>query len=644
MKSADRLCGAVRAKRPGLDRDVSMPFISPFIPEADACGKTPDVRMDDGFSYSVTVLQEHGTSTYCRVSLSPDASRTDEGKAFSHVFATGISRTRREASDRSRQRPGMDHDTPLRICLVDGPFRPFLASRGHEVLCLAPPQGVHDIAALLAKHGFTPDILLHTETLGRKVILRGVENLPCQTAFWSVDTHVNSHWQVHYAALFDAVFTTQKHLAPLFARGGREAFWLPWFGTARPFRPFAGRGTEVGFVGRLGEGRPVREQFAALLHRRFDARLASELSFAAMQDFYDDTRLAPNEALFGELNFRLFEAVSSGSLCFTPRTPGLDDLFRHGREVVGYDTGWDLVDRLRFYQAHPDLAQALARAGHAALAARHLAEHRAQAFCAAMPEAPGRAHGDAARLSFALALLGLFEAGLLGGLIPEVEAELARLSTDPAAAGGLLRLWRLGGRRDRMLTLCAGLLAKKITDPLLLATAAMAALSAGAFPLARSLARVQIRSSADGPCRVLETPRDICLFAAGIFRDAGRVLRPGLVFEADRLVAQTVVEALIVAHTLDDRDMGILAALDTALEPFRGTEQTRLGSLSSLSLLRGKNWRWPLRLALVSARMFRLDEAAQELALARTLAEEAGEGARFAAMRDRLFPEAVPDL
>ncbi|MEF3696653.1 glycosyltransferase [Desulfolutivibrio sp.] len=543
----------------------------------------------------------------------------------------------------------MDYDTPLRICLVDGPFRPFLASRGHEVLHLAPPQGVHDIAALLAEHGFAPDILLHTETLGRKVILRGVENLPCQTAFWSVDSHVNSHWQVHYAALFDAAFTTQKHLASLFARGGREAFWLPWFGTARPFRSFSGRGTEVGFVGRLGEGRPVREQFATLLRRRFDARLASELSFAAMQDFYDDTRLAPNEALFGELNFRLFEAVSSGSLCFTPRTPGLDELFCDGREVVGYDTGWDLVDRMRFYQARPDLAQSLARAGHAALAARHLAEHRAQAFCTAMTEAPGRARGDAARMSMALCLLGLCEAGLFGGLIPEVEAELARLSTDPAAAGGLLRLWRLGGRRDRMLTLCAGLLAKHIADPLLLATAAMAALSAGALPLARALARAGIRvpSSAGagpggGPRRAVDTPRDICLYAAGIFRAAGRMVRPGLVFEADRLVPQTVVEALIVAHTLDERDTGIIVALDTALEPFRGTEQTRLGILSALSLRSGKNWRWPLRSALVNARMFRLDEAEQELALARTLAQEAGEGRRFAAMRDRLFPEAAP--
>lgn len=538
----------------------------------------------------------------------------------------------------------------MRVCLVDGPFAAFFAARGCEVLHLAPPSGVHDIAALLSEHGFSPDILLHTETLGRKVILRGVENLPCQTAFWSVDTHVNSHWQAHYGALFDAVFTTQKHLAPLFSRdGGPAACWLPWFGSVRPFRSFARRGTAVGFVGRLGEGRPVRSQFAAMLRSRFDARLAEGLSVAAMQDFYDDTRLAPNEALFGEINFRLFEAVSSGSLCFTPRATGLDDLFRHGREVVAYDNGFDLADRMRFYLDRPDQAESLARAGHAAVEAGHLAGHRAQALWAAMPRAPGRARGEAAAASYALALVGLMEAGLFGHLAREAETVLAGAAHIPAAAGGLLRLWRLFGHVDRIRTLCAALAAREIGDPLVAATASLAILSAGDFPLARTVVRLLARpldASAPGRNRrrVLAAPRDICLFAARLFRQAGRIMRPGLVFDPDRMVPQSVAEALILAHSLDPEDMSIVTALNAALEPQRGTEQTRLGLLSSLSLHDPGNWRWPLRLALVGARMFRLDEAAQEMALACSMAGQAGEGARYAAMWARLFSEAEQDV
>jgi hypothetical protein len=531
---------------------------------------------------------------------------------------------------------------------VGGPLAGFFTARGCRVLRLSLEQGVHDIAALLDERGFAPDMLLHTEELGRKVLLRGVERLPCRTAFWSVDTHMNSHWQTHYGALFDAVFTTQSHLAPLFSRDGRPgAFWLPWFGSRRPFRPFAARGTEVGFVGRLGAGRPVRDQFMALLAGRFAARHASDLSVADMQAFYDDTRLAPNEALFGEINFRLFETVSSGCLSFTPRLPGMDGLFCDGREVVCYETGQDLADRLRHYRARPEAAEAVARAGHGALQARHLAEHRGEALAAALDKAPGRACGEAAEVAFALGLLGLAEVGVFTSLIREVEADLARLAHFPEAAGGLLRLWRLTGRTERMPALCTALAGRPGIPPVLAATAGLASLAAGPFPLARTLARVldrNLAATAPGAAhrsrRTLDTPRDICLFAAGLFRDAGRIMRPGLVFEADRLLPQTVAEALILAHTLDPGDTTVMVALDAALEPFRGTEQTRLGLLSALSLHEPRNWRWPLRLALVNARMFRLEASAQELALARDLAEAAGEGRRFVAMRGRLFPEA----
>jgi hypothetical protein len=543
--------------------------------------------------------------------------------------------------------PDVNAGRPRRICLVDGPFAPFFTARGDQTLSLSPAQGVHDIAALLDERGFTPDLLLHTEVLGRKVVLRGVEDLPCPTAFWSVDTHMNSHWQAHYGALFDAVFTSQKHLTGDFRRGGgHEAFWLPWFGSARPMRPFARRGTPVGFVGRLGAGRPVREHFVRLLQSRFAAKHAAGLSEADMQAFYDDTCLAPNEALFGEVNFRVFETAASGALCLTPRVPGMDELFRHGREAICYETGEDMAERLDYFLGRPDEAETVARAGHAAIAARHLPSHRWQALCACLEKAPGRARGEAAQTAFALTGLGLMEAGLFGHLAPEAEASLARLSARPEAAGGLLRLWRLTGRKNQILLLATALAALPGLDPLLAATAALSALEVGAFPLARTLARGLARGLAapgrNVRPRPLNAPRDICLFAAAIFRDAGRIMRPGLVFDPKRHAPQSVVEALIYAHILDPADTAVIVALEAAMETLRGVENTRLGLLSALSLREPENWRWPLRLALVNARLFRLEESAQEMALARDMARRAGQQRGFDAMRDGLFPATPP--
>jgi len=558
-------------------------------------------------------------------------------------LALGIPRKRVAEEFGLEQAPEVSAGRPRRVCLVDGPFAPFFTARGDQVLSLSPPQGVHDIAALLDERGFTPDLLLHTEVLGRKVILRGVEDLPCPTAFWSVDTHMNSHWQAHYGALFDAVFTSQQHLTGEFLRGGgHEASWLPWFGSSRPMRPFAQRGTPVGFVGRLGAGRPVRGHFVRLLQSRFAARHAADLSAADMQAFYDDTCLAPNEALFGEVNFRVFETAASGALCLTPRVPGMDALFRHGLETVCYETGEDLAERLGYFLDHLDQAEAIARAGHAAIAARHLPSHRGLTLCAALEKAPGRARGESAQAAFALAGLGLMEVGLFGHLVPEVEAALARLAARPEAAGGLLRLWRLTGCADRLSALCAALTGRRDVAAQLAATAAMAALEAGLFPLAQTLARSPAAPDRDARPRPLDAPRDICLFAAGVFRDAGRIMRPGLVFDPKRHVPQSVVEALIYAHTLDASDTAVIVALEAAMETLRGTEDTRLGLLSALSLREPDNWRWPLRLALVNARLFRLDESAQEMALARDMARRAGQQRGFCAMRSRLFPAPPP--
>lgn len=537
----------------------------------------------------------------------------------------------------------MTPSRPLRICLVDGPLGPPLAALGHQVLELSPDRGVHDIAPLLERHAFVPDLFLHTEQLGRRVVLRGVENLPCQTALWSVDSHVNAHWQAHYGRLFDAVFTTQGHLAAEFAvDGGPRAFRLPWFGVKRPFAPFAGRSTDVGFVGRLGPGRPVRDHFVNLLRSGCGARIASDLSAGDMFAAYADTRLAPNEALFGEVNFRLFETVSAGCLCLNPAVEGLGELFAVGREIESYESGLDLLEKLRFYQARPREAEAMARAGHQAVAARHLAGHRAEAFLAAMDRAPGRVRDPAeAGVSFRLGLLGLVEAGLFPGMAPVLEAALSRRADDPRAAGGLLRLWRMAGENARITELCTVLAARlqaapaASRDPVLTAQAALAALGVGATALARVLVAFPGRDGR-GPGqggRPLQSPGDICLACAAALRRAGRILRRGFVFDPGRHVPQTAVEALVLGHVLGPGDLRLVRALEADLAPYPGVEHARLGLLSELSLREPRNWRLALRLAKVNARMFRVDQAVEELALARDLAVQAGEEGRFAAMR-----------
>jgi hypothetical protein len=70
-------------------------------------------------------------------------------------------------------------------------------------------------------------------------------------------------------------------------------------------------------------------------------------------------------------NLRLYEATGVGALLVTDAKRNLGELFEQGREVVTYENGDELVERVRYYLEHDDERQAIARAGQA----RTLREH-----------------------------------------------------------------------------------------------------------------------------------------------------------------------------------------------------------------------------------------------------------------------------
>lgn len=70
-------------------------------------------------------------------------------------------------------------------------------------------------------------------------------------------------------------------------------------------------------------------------------------------------------------NMRLYEATGVGALLLTDRKDNLGELFEVGKEVVAYSSAEEAAELIRYYLAHPDEAQAIARAGQA----RTLREH-----------------------------------------------------------------------------------------------------------------------------------------------------------------------------------------------------------------------------------------------------------------------------
>ncbi|MDR2891827.1 MAG: glycosyltransferase [Deltaproteobacteria bacterium] len=327
----------------------------------------------------------------------------------------------------------------MNILCVDFRWKDALKRLGHRVAAPELAFGICDLPELLAelraKEGFQADLIIHQERLGKRVLLQGLEQAPCPTVFISVDTHLNLFWQKYYARLFDFVLTPHVSLfaeLPPEENLGPGTKRLRHAGYSRPWRAHAGRTNALAFCGAVDQHRPLRLALLGLLGQRFPvAWPKARVPFEQMMDFFSDSRLAPNESICAEVNFRLFEASSCGCLVLGQNL-GEDQnvCFEPGREMLVYNHSLELLDKTRFYLDHPAEAEKMARLAWVRVHAEHLPEHRC-AELLAMVSADGpagrRTTGLEAERYFLLSLLQLFRHGSHRFNTPGLVDQLGRL-------------------------------------------------------------------------------------------------------------------------------------------------------------------------------------------------------------------------
>ena len=76
------------------------------------------------------------------------------------------------------------------------------------------------------------------------------------------------------------------------------------------------------------------------------------------------------------VTMRVFDVLACGGFLLAAHSDELAELLEPGVEVETWRTRAELVDKVRFYLAHPDAADALARRGHEAVLARHRVDQR----------------------------------------------------------------------------------------------------------------------------------------------------------------------------------------------------------------------------------------------------------------------------
>jgi hypothetical protein len=320
-----------------------------------------------------------------------------------------------------------------------------LRRAGHELLVVSdvPSQeadlageSTPDVAAICAARGFAPQLALFIEGGSMQLFPMGLERVPCPTAWYGIDTHMDYRRHLRIGRLFDVTFIAQKqYVDGLRADGLAAVHWLPlafpseWLDAgAAP----DGRTLDVAFVGSSDPG--VHPERARLLDLVRGAAAHCEIGTATPEQMlrrYRRAKAVFNRSVNNDVNMRYFEAMGSGAVLITDPAVGngAEDLFDDG-SYLRYRNDEELTACIRFVLGSPEQALAMATRAQARVEREHTYDHRVGELIRRMA---GRTKG--ARPAAGDYFPALASLNMAGAALRSVSHELAQ-----TGAGGRRRL------------------------------------------------------------------------------------------------------------------------------------------------------------------------------------------------------------
>jgi len=230
--------------------------------------------------------------------------------------------------------------------------------------------------------GWQPDLFLWVES-GLEFPLKGFDALPCPSACYLVDTHLNLEKHLETALSYDHVFLAQRKYIPRFREMGTENInWLPLACDPDTHRQFKGdKCYELSFVGSITPSNKRRNHLLMRLAERFPLHV-ERCFLEDMSQVFSRSKIVFNCSVKDDLNMRVFEAMSTGSLLITDQAPGsgLTEMFEHGNHLVLYKDRRDLFEQVAYYLNHETERERIAAEGRRELLALHTYGHRVEAI------------------------------------------------------------------------------------------------------------------------------------------------------------------------------------------------------------------------------------------------------------------------
>jgi predicted O-linked N-acetylglucosamine transferase (SPINDLY family)/glycosyltransferase involved in cell wall biosynthesis len=177
---------------------------------------------------------------------------------------------------------------------------------------------------------------------------------------------------------------TRHHARWFFQAGLKNLHWIPALDFTFQQRQISARPSrQLTFVGQAGRFHPHRCHVLEELKRAGLPLEVMQTTPGGAADVYADSLITLNIALNGDLNLRVFEALSAGGFLMTDRltqSSGLAGLFIPGEHLETWTGTGELIEKIRFYLANPAEAFRIRRAGQKKLMELHSPEVKIREF------------------------------------------------------------------------------------------------------------------------------------------------------------------------------------------------------------------------------------------------------------------------
>jgi spore maturation protein CgeB len=244
-----------------------------------------------------------------------------------------------------------------------------------------PLGKITSVSEIIKKSNFEPDIVIQFD--GGPRALKGYEKLDVHTVFYSGDPHFlfSFHRNLIRKFKFDYVFTTQKKYLDEFKKINENTYFLPFAADPEIHKKYdVPKVFDIGFAGRQDQKLySDRVRLLKYLSGNYEVLNVQGMHYAKMTKVYSLSKIGFNKSVRGDLNMRVFEIMSCGTMLLTDKIDnGVNDLFVNKKHLVMYENEEELNELVQYYLGNEEEREKIARKGQKEVHEKHTYEHRAE--------------------------------------------------------------------------------------------------------------------------------------------------------------------------------------------------------------------------------------------------------------------------